>query len=602
MKKFYLLLAGATLMAGASFGYDFKKYSGVGFSSMSPNGQYLLSAMDEGIIIYDVKGDSAYAYESGYEASTDSINGKPVLYDAGFGNPINNLGMVVGSVTEYDPGFWQNGTWTTLPMPEGVKKGMYTTCHGVTPDGSVICGNISTGSFGDISEMSNTTLFPAVWTKQDDGSYKCELLPCPTKDVANSYPQYITALCISDDGKTVAGQIQTGTGFFAYPIVYTKGDDGTWSYKTYGENYIMAEGTVLPAYPQNQPSEPSTKDFLNAEGLANYEKAEQLYEDSVEMYFAGMLDDYPNYPTYMDFMTEDSLASYNAALEAYNALYTAYNDSLEAYENVFYSAITGNGFVYNTVSLSANGRYLAQTLEGDDPNGDPLDWFGSKIDRPVLFDLANDGASTVVDATDQAVFSVTNDGMMIACSPAMEYMRQAYVVPAGSTTPQLFSEWLATKSDTASIWLKENSSVNFINYDYDEEGNSIETVVPDSVLAGSMVCNADGTVFCSYVYNYFAENEDDVMYSLVIDLNNPDTPSGIVSLNAKQNGTLTVTASNGTISVGGDAANVYVYDMAGRKVADAKGAADVTVGGGLYLVKAVDRAGNVTTKKVSVAR
>lgn len=602
MKKFYLLLAGAMLMAGASFGYDFKKYPGIDFSTMSPNGQYLISAGSELMVIYDTKADTAYSYVGEYGESADSINGHPMACMAGYGNPVNNLGMVVGSVSNYDAGFWQNGKWNVLPFPEGAEKGTYSIGHGVTPDGSVICGNISTGSFGDISGMVNTTIFPAVWTRQDDGTYKVEMLPCPTKDIANSYPQYITAVCISDDGKTVAGQIQTGNGYFAYPIVYTKGDDGTWSYKTYGENYILAEGTVLPAYPQNQPSEPSTKDYLTADGLASYQKAYQEYEDSVEMYYAGMVEKYPEYPSYADFLTADSLAAYNAALEEYNKAYSVYSDSLDAYDEVLYGAMTGSGFVYNTVSLSANGRYLAQTLEGDDPNADPLDWFGSKIDRPVLFDLANDGASTEVDATDKAVFSVTNDGMMIACSPALEYMRQAYVVPAGSTTPQLFREWLATKSDTASIWLKDNSSVDFILYDYDEEGNYIETVVPDSVVAGSMVCNADGTVFCSYVYNYFAETEDDALYSLVIDLNNPDTPSGIVSVNGKPNSSLTVKASNGTISVGGDAANVYVYDMAGRKVADAKGAADVAVGSGLYLVKAIDNAGNVTTKKVSVAR
>jgi len=60
----------------------------------------------------------------------------------------------------------------------------------------------------------------------------------------------VTALSISDDGSTVVGQVVSANGFVTYPLVYTKGSDGKWSYKEYGLNEIVEPGTVFPKYPE----------------------------------------------------------------------------------------------------------------------------------------------------------------------------------------------------------------------------------------------------------------------------------------------------------------------------------------------------------------
>lgn len=602
MKKLFLLLIGVVLMAGTSFGYEFKKYPGICFSSMSPNGKLLIySASDEGMVIVNTATGDTTVYVAGEDE--DQIDGEEVNYSAGLGNVANDLGMIVGSVTNRDAGYWMDGKWTVLPFLEGVKKGLYTIGNGVSADGSVICGSVSTGSWMD--DGGETSYFPAVWTKQSDGSYKCELLPYPTKDYTGRAPQYVTAICISDDGNTVVGQVRGYDGFATYPLVYTRDAEGKWSYKIYGLEYIAKSGVEFPAYPNYEPKMPQAEDFLTEEGKAAYEEAMELYNDSTELYYSNLIEDWPHYPQYSEYLSEDSLVAYNAAKDKYDVEYDVYADSVATFEEVYDEARTGASFVYNTLSMSANGVYFTQTLEREDPDADPFDWGSVGLDTPVLFDLSNGGETTEVEATTMQPTSVTNDGTMLVCSPAVEYSRQTYVVPKGASVPVPVLDWFSEKCDTASLWIKQNMAYDVTIYDYNyETDEEIVTTVEDSVMTGTMICNANGTIFCSYTYDQWTEDETNVGYtSYVIDITDPNNATGIVNIVRKGNdGNVNVTAASGKIVISGNVADAYVYDMSGRKVGSVSGNSTVDVNSGIYMVKVVGADGNVTTKKVSVGR
>lgn len=591
MKRLFLLLFCAITMVGASYGYQFDKYPGIGFQALSPDGKWLLTSDGYYAIAYNPSTEEYYYHESeDYDES----------YSWGYGNCVNSLGMAVGECPE-GAAVWQGGVWTVLPMPEGYETGLYPVAHGITADGKYICGNFYSGS--TLKLNGGQMYFPVIWTKGDDGNYGAfEFLPCPEKDFTGRIPQYVTALSISDDGATVVGQVMSANGRITYPIVYTKAADGTWSYKLYGLDEIVEPGTVFPEYPEYEPEYPSVDDFISADSLTSYNNAMTAREDSVALFNSGAITDYPSYyPSKRDFLGRTELYEYGKAMGTYEKEYELYNDSVNAWYEVYESKVTGASYTYNTVTLSANGKYFGQTLSADDPNADPFDyWSQSTIDCPVLFDLSNDGKMTKVEATSMTVATVTNSGMMTACSPSMEYTRQAYIVPAGETKPVLFYDWVKAKADTAAVWLKENMSYDVYS-EYDDDGNPAN-VVEDSVIAGTMVCNPEGTIFCGYIYDYWTLDETNAGYNtFVMDITDLQ-PSGIRGLLSGKETSLSISAAEGTITVSGNVADVRVYDAAGRIVGGNKNGSAISVNNGLYIVKAVDANGKTVTKKVRISK
>lgn len=591
MKRLFLLLFCAIAIAGTSLGYDFRKYRGIMLSSMSPDGKYLLSNSDGSVIILNTAAGDTLYYEE------NSVTGEN--YSIGMGNAANNLGMIVGSISLYDPGVWYNGAWTALPLQEGMKKGTNTLANGITPDGKYICGSVSTSV--SLGESSNTTYFPCIWEMKEDGTYgEYELLPFPEKDFTGRSPQYITALCISDDGKTVAGQVRCFDGFVNYPIVYTKGDDGKWSYKEYGLGKIVDPDAKFPEYPKVEPKEPKMEDYMTADSIASYNNALERYQDSLSMYYQKLIENRPTRPKQIDFISDKE--GYNAAITAYDKAYTAYSDSISAFNEVYYQAWTGASYTFNVVALSANGKYLAQTIEREDPDADPLE--PTNMARPAFIDLTSNGEVTETEAKSMSAFSITNDGTIIASSPAVDYTRNAFVISKGTTSPVKFEDWVAERCDTASLWLKKNMLYDVTLYSYDAEGNPVADVVKDSLITGSMMCNPDGTVFLAYAWNYWADSEENAGFtSYVLDITDPDSPTGIAVLTRRdENGNVKISAAEGRISVEGDVASFDVYDMSGRKIGNANGNSGISVSSGLYLIKAKAADGRTVTKKICVRK
>lgn len=577
MKKLFLLLSFVAMAATQTFGYDAHKYGDNSYYyQVSPNGKWIAGGEMGEVSICYVADSTVYSYEGSYAT--------------GMGNPITNDGMVVGATDDYTPAYWKDGEWVALPLQEGVTRVGYSSgADGVTPDGSVICGSISTAASFSI-DNTGTTYLPAVWTRQADGTYSYfEILPHPTTDFTGRAPQYVTARYISDDGCTISGQVMTYDGFYCYPIIYTKDGEGNWSYKTYGLEAIYEYDGEFPKYPSYEPEYPDVEDYMTDEDKA-------AYEDAMEQYQAGTLE---NYPLEKDYLSDPS--AYNAAMDKYREEYEAYSDSVDTFDEVYYSVVTGSSFEYNNVPLSGNGKYFLQTITMSSDSGDDdfFDdpWGSSSVTTPVLFDVAS-GEMSMVDASDMLASTVTDDGTIFAISPAMEYTRSAYVVEMGSTEPVAFDKWMATKCEPMVDWMNENMLYDVINYEWNDDlGYYDEVTIPDSLITGSLVANNAGTCFITYV----ADPATYEYNSFLMDITDPLNPTAIKTVANKQEGELRISAADGTIAAEG-MKSFELYDMQGRKMAASTGNLNVNVAKGIYVVKGIAADGSEVSRKVAVGK
>ena len=510
MKKQLLTLACASFIACTCFGQTMKKYEGLLFDKMSPNGQWTTQAMQGSVVIFNRVDSVFYVYGDGEGGSAYSI---------GQGNAINNDGIIVGGISDSQPAYWQDGEWNLLPLAEADTI-VYNSADAITPDGRRIAGSLACSRWG--LDNNNQMLAPVVWTKGEDGKYGLyQRLPQPTKDFSGRAPQYITARSISADGKTIFGQIVDYTGMYPCLIVYKEDAEGKWSYQTLGQELLYKEGTEFPAWPNYEPKQPKIQNYMSEEELTEYNDAMALYEDSVDLYYQGLIDKYPSYPLYDDYLkNETKKEEYTQASDKYKKEYKAYQDSTNVFYDVFYEACTNKAFGSNEVVTSENGRYYVSSLSCPDPNGDPLALEPEIITVPVCFDLQAEKPTMIqLDGNDIITCSVLNDGTVFMASPSMEYTRNAYVIPTGSKKAMSFFDWMKAKNLPAYNWMTENLSFDYTGVKYDEDGNEILVNVPDSLIAGTISVNPEGTVFSAFLWDAWSLEDKGQYISYFIDLN-----------------------------------------------------------------------------------
>ena len=593
MKKQLLTLACASFIACTCFGQTMKKYEGLLFDKMSPNGQWTTQAMQGSVVIFN-RADSVF-YVYGEEEGS--------AYSIGQGNAINNDGIIVGGISDSQPAYWQDGEWNLLPLAEADTI-VYNSADAITPDGRRIAGSLACSRWG--LDNNNQMLAPVVWTKGEDGKYGLyQRLPQPTKDFSGRAPQYITARSISADGKTIFGQIVDYTGMYPCLIVYKEDAEGKWSYQTLGQELLYKEGTEFPAWPNYEPKQPKIQNYMSEEELTEYNDAMALYEDSVDLYYQGLIDKYPSYPLYDDYLkNETKKEEYTQASDKYKKEYKAYQDSTNVFYDVFYEACTNKAFGSNEVVTSENGRYYVSSLSCPDPNGDPLALEPEIITVPVCFDLQAEKPTMIqLDGNDIITCSVLNDGTVFMASPSMEYTRNAYVIPTGSKKAMSFFDWMKAKNLPAYNWMTENLSFDYTGVEYDEDGNEILVSVPDSLIAGTISVNSEGTVFSSFLWDAWSLEDKGQYISYFIDLN---PASGVAA--PKAEATEVKVYPNPTtdiLYIDGDICKINIFDLSGRVVYESSSVSSSIpmasiAGRGTYLVKLTTTDGNIVVKTVSV--
>lgn len=595
MKKFLLLstmFAAAASMMGAP---QAKMYENGAFCGISQNGRYTVSnLMNMMMTIHDLSTDEViaiyYDEDMGYNE-----------YMPGFGTCVANDGTVVGNAVIYT--FNDDYTRYTqedlavifkgeemirlsLPYPE-----YGGTAHAITPDGKYICGIVGNDAFSIDARQSMQ--LPAIWTLNEDGTYgEPMVLPHPEKDFLGGIPQYVTAISISEDGNTIAGQVVNSSGWYYYPIVYTRDEKGEWSYSFPGIDLFLTHPEVV--IPEDPGEYPDKYDFITEEELAAYNQAMQDWKD------AGG-NDWENYPNLDNFMTAEEKAAYEEAVKKYQLEKQAYDDAVDAATE---GAIS---LVFNNVILSPDGKYYAGTVAG--LGGGILGAPGKKSAKFNPF-RAGSKSEEQYDVDVPYVFNIedgsykkypTESGLQITCSAyGNKFVGFEGSVSIGNTRAgvidletgfQSLEDYFAGFAPELKTWIEDNMTHEVVT-GYDENG---DLIYEDLVISGIPFCTPNMATITSYAYNVWngATYADGAVFSGLPEV------SGVRNVLNGDNSALNV-LKGGIVKVSGNA-EIEVFSTAGTRVfsGNVSGSVNTGLGNGIYLVRAKFADGKVIVHKAA---
>ncbi|MDE6484079.1 MAG: hypothetical protein K2L14_01625 [Duncaniella sp.] len=573
MKKSLLFILAATAGVSAASA-QFKTpvvYPESAIQRISADGHYAISEVLGTIKIYDLEAGTEVAYE----VSEDMMQ----YYSLGHGNCVTpDGGVILGSSIYYplDASYLQNGEWHALNVPSAEKDNL---ANGITPDGSRICGSVG---LNEMTFESVIMQIPAYWDRNADGTYgEYHVLPYPDKDLFGEVPQYVTAISISADGKTIVGQMTFGSGAMVIPVVYKEDDKGEWSYSLPTKDLFNPEGLEPVENPGDGPMPPSQEDYMTEAELAEYQAA-------VDAYFAN---ERPLYPDYEEFMSEEEKAAYHAAVEAYQVLYDEWQVKWEEYD-IYRTSVNdaSPNFVFNNCMLSTDGKNIVSTLESVDPNSDPWSWFAKSIYTPATVDIETGELVKVDTELSLLASGVADDGVILVHNGQSSTPMLAYVVKNGEI--QSLVDYLNTLSPEYGQWINKNMS-HEVAVDYDPE--TWEEIFEELTFTGIPAATPDMSMVA--VWNNspwdYMENAQSVLFDL-------KGFSGIASVSVAAKNLKVV--AKGVISVPEGFSGLQVYNLNGqcvKTVSSPYGLVKLNVAPGAYIVKGTRADGSTSILKVA---
>lgn len=580
MKKILLFAIVASMATSSVNAQEPKVYTNEAFSGMSPNGNYAVSVMYDYVAIYNLITGEKDEYPEGYRA--------------GNGNAISNTGVVVGSSSFEKACYWKGGQWYEI---ESTAEYNMSYANGITPEGTRIVGSVSPESYA--GDYEGLMLTPCYWDVKADGTLsEFHRLPYPDKDLTGRTPQYITAIRISNDGKTIAGQMLDYTGYVCQPVIYQQDENGDWSYTLIHDELFHPENIVLPEYPGDDGPTTDPYAFMTPEEQAAYDQALEDWNATGEW-------DYSTYPNQTDYMGEESMAAYEAALAVYEEWDEKFNAYMEAYNELCEAVPT---FSFNNVLMSSDGKTYATTHTYDAM--DWTTWETISEYTPYVFSLENDTYKTYPnDDVNLILTSITDNGTLLAQKQASmeEPFATAYILPAGAEKFETLYDYFTTANASLAEWIKENMTHEYEAYDMD----TWEPYMAEAVATGVPFTNPDMSIITTYVENFWYDwgsfdwendNPDDVpgYYSYVF---HPDFTTGLASISNGKDAASVSGQKGGMLLFKGEVANATVYNLNGAKVytVEAPEAMVATgLGTGVYVVKVVATNGTVTFAKVAL--
>lgn len=601
MKKTLLLSSTLAIAATAMAATEPVTLPDAALMGVSQNGRYTVSNLYGMLLeIVDLESNEPIAV---YFDDVNNLN----EYTAGYGTPVANDGSVVGNATLHEMTdethytstdnavIFKEGELTVLPVPNPEFVNM---AHSITPDGSMICGIIGNAAFS--MDARDAMALPAIWVRNADGSYADPVvLPHPDKDFFGSVPQYITAVAMSQDGKTVAGTVTSGSGLWIYPIVYKCNASGEWSYSIPNQELFFPHPeVVIPEAPGEYPTE---KDFMTAEEIEAYNTA-----------MANWDGDWNNYPYMPDFMSESEAAEYAAACTEYENKQMAYQMAIDQategaisliYNNV---VLTPDGKFYGGGTLGGGGGILLAPQKKVAAKYSPFRKSSAKenplrrtvaaeeeeydSNTPYLFNL-EDG--TYKKYTSQDGFQVTcaaEDGSFVGYSGDI-YMGN---LSAGVLDQEkgiiAISDYYAKTAPSVSAWIQENC-LHEVQVDVDETGNPI---YGSMLITGIPFCTPDMTVVTSYAVNVWDGTTffDSYVFS--------DMPGAGTKL-VEADGLVELRALPGGIVAVSSPAAIDVFSADGACVFKGNGEGEISTGlsNGIYVVRARFADGKVRVCKAA---
>lgn len=376
------------------------------------------------------------------------FNEPSVTYDI---NEIADCGIAGGSYTpDYEnqtPCYvTEDKGFVALPTLESSNSGV---CMGASDDGSFLAGNMSISGYDENNEHFNYYQ-PVIWYRNASGEYDvCEELPFNKIGFDKRMAQGAWLLGISSDGLKLFGRIIDGSGTVYLPVMWerTSTQNRDWTYKELCSDYCFNKDEICPEWPQYKPVEPDATKYYSEEELAAFNKALDAYNDSVaKADWTIPKEERGEYPSYnpneheadfFDTSTPDGVERHNRYAEDYNKFRDeglAYNDSIALYNERFSKyVIDDKRFHILNMSLSSNGKHMVTTT----------------VYNTVMIDPETEEV-TILDGAD-GLFptAVLDDGTVFigqkAAIPPLD--RVPYVYSNGSMMD--FGDWVRERSEKA---------------------------------------------------------------------------------------------------------------------------------------------------------
>lgn len=550
-----------------------KVFPSASFQQITPDGRYIVSELYGDVIIYDlVEGtqrefvrDEDYIYE----------------YSIGGGNCITadgNILLVSTNGSNNDAAYIKGDQVFALDVPDSERTNL---ANGITPDGSRICGSIG---LNDLTLEEVIMQVPVYWDRNADGDGygECHALPYPTKDFFGETPQYVTAVTISNDGKTIVGQIRFSSGSMCVPVVYTEDDKGEWSYSLPTKHLFNPDGLEPVENPGDAPWPPQYDEYMTPEEKEAYVAAQDEFWSS--------MGEVP-WPEPTDYMSEESLAAFNAAEEKYQAEHDVWEEKYDAYQEYSNAVLDASpNFIFNNCILSTDGKYLVSTLESLDPNQDPWSWFQQSIYTPCTLNLETGELHKVDTEISCLACGVADDGIIFAHNGVQSTPMTGYVIKNDEV--QTIEAYLNGISPEYGEWIEKNMSHEVV-VDYDPD--TWEEIYAELTFAGMPVANPDMSVVSFWTTTPW--DWDMMTEGVVFDLSKT---GGVTAINVADKN---ISAGpDGSVIVPDGFAALEVFNLNGvcvKYVSEPNGVVSLNLAGGVYIAKGTRADGSVSVVKLA---
>lgn len=501
-------------------------------------------------------------------------NEKGLTYDI---NSVADCGIAAGS---YTPSYGkqlpcyvtEEKGYVPLPLPEGITSGV---CKGASADGSFLAGNvwITKANVGRYTQ-------PVVWYRNESGGYDAyEELPFNKIGFDNSHVQGTWILGVSSDGLKLYGRLVDRSGTVYQPVLWERSstDSHEWTYKELCSDYCFNKDVPAPEFPQYEPSEPDVTQYYNEEELAAYNKALDLYNDSVaKASWTIPKDERGPYPTYnpeqhktdfFDTSTADGVDRCNKYSEAYNGFLedaVAYNDSIELYyERYDEYVIYDKRFYILNMSLSNNGKYMVTTT----------------VSNMVMINPETEEITILEGADGLFPSGVLDDGTV--------FIGQKAAMPPLDRIPYVYKDGVMMDFGD---WLRKHSEKAY---------NDLLEACPDGHFGVVNTNNPEGLTFCGFNQTLEYGNVGWIMNLGAYD----DFGTGIADNKISEDDiNISLNSESGSIEIAGtDKADVRIYSVNGSCVYSAAGVSGrvsvPSLSHGTYIVE-VKSGSSVVRKKM----
>lgn len=498
-------------------------------------------------------------------------------YVPGSGNCISNDNTVVGyQMSTERASIWHDGSWEYMPGAESV---LMSYANGITPDGSRVVGNMVTPGYG--GDFEGHMLQPGYWERNSDGSYgEFNPLPHPQVDFTGRSPQYVTAVVVAEDGKTIAGQMRDFSGFVCQPVIYTQADNGEWSYTLLVDELFHPAGVSLPEDPGDGPQ---PQDFMTQEEIQKFNLALDMWEA------AGS--DYYNYPNIYDFMNPEEIIEFEEALNIWNEESTDFYIAVTEFVNMV------PNFSFNNVFMDPQAKWYVST----DTKGFYDEFTGQTDKNYTIYkiDLSSGNYVTypAVDDIHIIASDMAQDGTILAQYKDENYnIFNGYILPAGESEFVSLYDYLAKDNESLAEWMQEH-----MTHTYEAINPEDWTTYDATTLAtGVPHCSLDFSVIVTAVANFW--NYDSVYntYGYVI---YTSMEAGVESLISPASQVSLRSLPGGALELKGDVKALKVYNLSGSQVFSTSCPTGVVATGlkpGIYLVQVSDNAGAQKTEKIII--